>query len=1103
MQKVFVGIDIGSVSAKIAAMGESGEVVFKESCRVHGRPADSALELLKKIRFEVSNVIVTGSGAASLKCRGYKTAGEFKAIVKAVSVLYPEVRTIFEMGGETSKFIRIEIPPNPPLSHLWSVESHSRGVKAGGEGAVITEYGINGDCAAGTGSFIDQQAERLHYNVQDIGGLVCDAKRCARVAGRCSVFAKSDMIHAQQKGYSPPEVLKGLCLAVARNFKASVVKGRHVEPNVAFIGGLSLNKGVVSALKEVFDLKDNDFIVPTDAEFIGAIGAAMVAQVAVAEGFSLHSSCGGLNPAATVSTLSPLSTSGVRFLRDQVKPYNFPQHGKVRTFLGIDIGSVSTNFVVIDEAGDLVMEIYTYTKARPVEVVTEGLKEIDKMIGDRIEVCGVGTTGSGRELIGELIGADVIKDEITAHKTGAVHICKKLTGETVDTIFEIGGQDAKYIRIENGVVTDFAMNEACAAGTGSFLEEQAGRLGISIKNQFAKMALSSTAPTPLGERCTVFMERDVNTCQRGGARKEDIVAGLAYSVATNYLNRVVRGRHIGEHIFFQGGTAYNDAVAAAFSQILGKTIIVPPHNGVIGAIGAALLAQCVAQDFSPANISRGGVLSPPQIREPTPARRRVSGGEGLPYKLGNDMPNTRFRGFDLGQVSYTMREFACNACTNQCDIQEFNVEGEKTHWGDKCSTRFRKKARTENKPVIEDLFKVRNELVVAELPPEADQPLADALPNHVAQDFSPANVGRSSATTTLADKKDLRYTSIKIGIPRAMFFFDRFPFWRAYFETLGCEVVTSDDTNKTISHDSLELSVSEPCYPIKLANGHVKNLIDKGVDYIFIPNVISSERATHCIPYLCPWHQTLPYVVMNVPSFEGKKFLTPTIQFELGPDFVERCLRAVAKELCVSKKRGRQALEAAYLAQREFNKKIFEHGRQALYGLASSNADAIVLVGRPYNIYDLAANLNVPTKLREFYGMNVIPFDFLPVDEVDISDLAPHMFWNYGRKIVAAAKFVASRPNLHMIYITNFKCGPDSFIKHFATWAANKPYLTLQFDEHANDAGTLTRLEAYLDSKRLLKNQIIRTSEYQNEKIRDQNIRENILPRGVSDNLII
>ena len=339
------------------------------------------------------------------------------------------------------------------------------------------------------------------------------------------------------------------------------------------------------------------------------------------------------------ATARPLSLENVLLLRDRVRPPRLPAPGaQEEAYLGIDIGSVSTNLVVLNAEGDVLHEIYVRTDGRPIEVVRDGLRTIAQTLGDRIRLCGVGTTGSGREMIGELVGADTITDEITAHTNGAAHVARTLLGEPVDTIFEIGGQDAKFIAIEDGVVVDFAMNEACAAGTGSFLEEQAERLGVSIQEEFARLAFQSRSPVRLGERCTVFMEQDVNAWQQRGAAREDLVAGLAYSVALNYLHRVVRGRRIGRAIYFQGGTAYNDAVAAAFAGILGTRIIVPPHNGVIGAIGIALLSQ---------------------------------------EKVRGTGRATTFRGFDLEAVRYSLREFVCRACPNVCDMQEFSVEGVK------------------------------------------------------------------------------------------------------------------------------------------------------------------------------------------------------------------------------------------------------------------------------------------------------------------------------------------------------------------------------------------------------------------------------------------
>ncbi|MCK5453277.1 MAG: hypothetical protein KAJ16_02885, partial [Calditrichia bacterium] len=381
--------------------------------------------------------------------------------------------------------------------------------------------------------------------------------------------------------------------------KSSIIKGRAFEKPVLFIGGVAKNIGVVQAFREVFNLEETDLKVPDYHAWMGAIGAAYSAQDTQTQQEPLDfSRILSYKPSKKNgdTTMPPLSMEKVVLLRNKVKPRVISDmEDAVDAYLGIDVGSVSTNLVLLDDQGNMIKEIYTRTEGRPIEVVDRCLHQIQLEFGDRVHIKGVGSTGSGRELIGELVGADTINDEITAHKTGADFLAKTMLDNTPDTIFEIGGQDSKYISIENSVVVDFAMNEACAAGTGSFLEERAEELGISIKDEFAQLALSSNAPTRLGERCTVFMQQDVAAFQQRGASKQDLTAGLAYSIVYNYLNRVVRDKKIGDVIFFQGGTAYNDAIASAFAKVLDKKIIVPPYNGVIGAVGMALIAREKAQ----------------------------------------------------------------------------------------------------------------------------------------------------------------------------------------------------------------------------------------------------------------------------------------------------------------------------------------------------------------------------------------------------------------------------------------------------------------------------------------------------------------------------
>ena len=992
-----IGLDIGAISLKLAALGAPGDrpllqslcaahpefrmtalgdrpLVLSDYRRIAGSPIQSTYDLLRELydivpEVAVEGMRVTGSGSRTIaKVLGLFFENEFKAMARMIGTFYPDVRTVFEIGGESSKYIRLE-------------------------NSSILDYDRSGECAAGTGSFLDQQALRMQYSVEDVGNVVCTASCAARIAGRCSVFAKSDMIHAQQKGYSPAEILRGLCDAVARNYKSSIVKGRPVQAPVVLVGAVSQNAGVTGALREAFSLAKGDLIVPPEFAWCGAIGTAMLEAEEPHKRSILE--IHRLNQHDTVDSVQdtrPLSSENVVQLREKVGLYSAPST-LIPAYLGLDIGSVSTNVVVIDEFGTVIHDVYLRTAGRPIEAVQQGLGEVEKLWGDRLQVLGVGTTGSGRELIAEFVGADVVNDEITAHKTGAIHISSTLGGEPVDTIFEIGGQDSKFISIENGVVVDFAMNEACAAGTGSFLEEQAEKLGISIKGEFAKLALSSASPTRLGERCTVFMERDVTGWLHKAETVPNLVAGLAYSIALNYLNRVVRGRKIGNVIYFQGGTAYNDAVTAAFASLLGKKITVPPYNGVMGAVGMALIAR--------------------QWHQATGAA-------------------SRFRGYDLHKLQLATRDFVCKACSNLCDMKEFTIEGQKSFWGDKCSDKFRKPSSTGRKPVIEDLFAYREKLL-------------ESLPTATGATF-------------------------KVGLPRAMSMLERLPFWKRYFAELGIETVLSPVTDPRISAAGIDMAVAQPCYPVQVAHGHVQALVEAGVDYILIPNMADAESGgDSCASHYCPWNQTLPWVLRSAPVLEPHqhKFLIPTLHFQLGPEQVKKALAETMRRVGVKRRASDAAVEAAYRAQREFQDALLAAGQRAIEILEETGEPGLVLAGRGYNIYDRGVNCDIPRKLRHRYGANVIPLDFLVTGREPVAD--DNMFWISGRKILEAARVTASKPNLHMVYITNFKCGPDSYIKHFAREAAGAPLLILQFDGHGNDAGYMTRCEAYLDSKGILR----------------------------------
>ncbi len=310
----------------------------------------------------------------------------------------------------------------------------------------------------------------------------------------------------------------------------------------------------------------------------------------------------------------------------------------MKVFLGIDLGSVSTNVAAVDEAGRVLETVYLRTRGRPVAAIQEALGRV-RASGKSYTVAGVGTTGSGRQLAGVILGADCVKNEITAHAVAALHAVPD-----VRTVIEIGGQDSKIILLKDGIVCDFAMNTVCAAGTGSFLDQQAARLGLAIED-FGRLALAATAPVRVAGRCAVFAESDMIHKQQSGHQLADIVGGLCQALVRNYLSNVGKGKRIEGPVLFQGGVAANAGMKKAFQEALGLTVTVPAHFGVMGAIGAALLA-----------------------------------GEATAGRAGS-----AFRGFELVDQPYGTVGFECDGCANTCEIVEIKLaDAVLARWGDRC-----------------------------------------------------------------------------------------------------------------------------------------------------------------------------------------------------------------------------------------------------------------------------------------------------------------------------------------------------------------------------------------------------------------------------------
>jgi len=968
---LYPGLDVGSGTAKIIVLDGRGKIIHERYKPTHGQPLKMAAEFLVELEksFAEENfasLVCTGSAGKSIaRLLGVEFINEVIAHTRAVEFFFPRARTIIDIGGEDSKLVLL-------------------GRQRKGKRLYIEDFALNTLCAAGTGAFLDQQAARLGYLIDDFSSQALKAKRIPALAGRCTVFAKSDMIHLQQMAVPDYEIIAGLCFAIIRNLKSNLARGKDVLAPVVFQGGVAANLGVRRAIKEIFSLKEGELIIPEHFATMGAIGAAIFSREEDKRDNQWLQKRALLKKGPVETERLPSLSVGISRSRKNV---SLDHPSSNHTFLGIDVGSVSTKIAAItlgdnNDGFQVIAKTYLPTSGRPLQAIKKALAGIAKQMKPGTVVAGVGCTGSGRYLCADFVGADVVRNEITAQAKAALTI-----DQDVETIIEIGGQDSKFISLQDGVVLDFTMNKACAAGTGSFLEEQAVRLGINIED-FGDLAMKSRAPVKMMERCTVFMQSDLVHYQQQGVTKEDLAGGLCYAIVYNYLNKVMEKRKAGEKVFFQGGTAKNKGIVSAFSKVLQKKVIVPKYCEVTGAIGAALLAA------------------------------------------DEKIPRTKFKGFELSELDYSVSTFECSGCVNRCQIQKLVTADKDTFfYGARCEKY--EKARP-SKAVLPDLIAARNEYL----------------------------------TRWQIKNQDKE----KIGIPRALVFMEWLPFFGVLFQELGFDVELSDHSNGELIQQGTGVVVTETCFPIKLAHGHLLNLIHKkGVKNIFLPQIADLCQAnpagteTEGSGQTCPLIQSLPWIAPSSIDFKasGTRLIQPILRPGRSTHF-KKGFKSLAKELDVSWREMNRALDMAWSAQREFWGSLIKKGKKILD--ERQGEDLLILVGRPYNAFDPGSSLHLSQKLSRI-GALALPMDFLPLE---IND--PDIYWGYGQKILAAARFISSSKRLFPIYVTNFACGPDSFIFPFFKKAiGDRPCLELEIDEHSADAGIMTRIEAFWDSLKMRK----------------------------------
>jgi predicted CoA-substrate-specific enzyme activase len=951
-----LGIDVGSVNTRLALIDKAGQVLKLDVEKVTSSPKAAFNSLISRLDSDldlehIASAGVTGSGS-------YIIPGEFNwaeygsplSIAAGLLHFHPEAMTVIQIGGQSSVVIELE----DGLKKPWKLAS-------------------NPLCAAGTGRFMEQQAYRLGISMDELSGLAmkCDGT-APRIAARCSVFAKTDLIHLQQKGVSIEAMLYALCESVAR-MVTSIKKGSFREP-VYFTGGVAANRAIVKALEEAISARNGhptSISIPENYTHLGAIGAALLSR--------------GKRP-NSVATLE--SESIQRY-------YRMPALGKTSLdenqaelcvakpctgYLGVDVGSTSTKAVIMDESGRKVLaKHYLMTAGRPIDAVKEVFRNLLKNGSDKVKIDGVGVTGSGRYLVGSFIGADLIKNEITAQTRAAADI------DAAADIIEIGGQDSKLVIKRNGVVVDYQMNKACAAGTGSFIDELAEMLDVSVKNgDFANLAFEAPHTIDLGTRCAAFMGQAVASAQQEGVPLPVITASLANSIAGNYLSKVVGNRRLGSKVILTGAVFYNHAVVSAFrEQLKGKKLTVPEHKEISGAIGAALLAK-----------------------------------ESMSGKV------SKFKGFsEIIGSQPSLSTFVCKSCDNNCTITRMQVPNEKpTFYGSRCD-------RYDSTVVagkIETALDERERLLFREY-------------------------------------KEGTGTGPSVGVPRALFAYDYAPLLIGFLNALGARVVLSSSTTKDTIEKSVELSYSDSCFPLKLLHGHVASLSD--TDYILYPCAIrlGVKDGDENQKYSCPLVQASPFIVREVLDLQDR-LLIPVLDFSRGEDDVVNSLAGIAKKMGFRRRLGRKAAMAGIKAQRKFDRDKLLAGKKLLKQLRDSKKLGVVLFARSYMSQDSGANLGIAEKLAQL-GVVPIPMDFLPLGRIDPKKYSDRPYWLYESKHIAAAAITESDPQLYGLVLTNFGCGPNSFIIRITEdIMGGKPLGQLEIDEHAAEAGIVTRLEAFVDT---------------------------------------
>jgi len=1070
MKQFMIGLDIGSTTVKAVVVdAASDQIVWSDYQRHDTKQPEKTLEFLRRFESEVegfsrdnSRIFVTGSGGAGIgKHIGAKFVQEVNAVSLAVEKLYPNCGSVIELGGQDAKIIIFKEDPETGRKKKFP--------------------SMNDKCAGGTGAVIDKINAKLRIPTEELCNMGYKGLRLHPVAGKCGVFAETDINGLQKSGVPADELMASLFEAIVMQNLSVLTRGNTLRPEVLLLGGPNTYiKGMQDCWKsnipkiwaernyplpEGVD-PESLIRIPANAQYFAALGAVEFGKdedpevgrykgweklewyinVGRDEEKKKKGGNGGL-----ARNAAELAAFKEKYRHQPFVPAPVTPGEVVEGFIGIDGGSTSTKAVLIskDKERRILAKAYQLSKGNPIEDTMEIFAKLENQIasqGGKLVVLGVGTTGYAKDILKDVIGADAAVVETVAHTQAGLHFY-----QDVDVICDVGGQDIKIIILKNGRVKDFKLNTQCSAGNGYFLQSTAQGFGYPVE-QFADVAFNATGYPSFGYGCAVFMQSDIVDFQRQGWKPEEIMAGLCNVLPKNiwlYVSQIPNLSAIGRRFLLQGGTQYN--LAAVKSQVdfiesrfKGKDVrpevIVHKHCGEAGAIGAGLEAG----------------------------------------RLWDNGRQTTFIGLEAVQrIQYsTTRSEAtrCYFCKNKClrtfiDVKTTQLT-ESAYRPQKSKVPLAADAQrliiaTCEKGTVEDISEMRQikgalDKVKSENPNlvELAARAVFRVP-HVANVASPAPKLQITAAQKRRAEAIRRRATLRIGMPRVLNMYSQAPVFTGYFAALGIQpenIVWSDYTSEELYKSGAKRGSIDPCFPSKLGIPHIHNLLyvhheKKPLDVIFFPMIdcLTSDLSGTQGSRSCPTVATTPAAVKAAFTKEGDLFREKGVLFldtfvNVGkPDVFERQMWLEFKDLLgLSPEENARAVQEGYKALDEFNNVTLRGaGRELLARLEREQRLGIVLLGRPYH-NDPGCNHEILEEFQKL-GYPVFSQDSLPIDDdivwklfgdevlageipdpMSIADVWKNSYSENTSRKVWAAKYVARHPNLVALELSSFKCGHDA-----------------------------------------------------------------------------